>query len=162
MQMRRQCVVLAMSQQEAQQMLARLAQIAHCLRTQRYQVAHRFVHLVWHPDLGQLTRPQRLNQCHRVTPIGLHPVARSVWNQRCCHHVTTMPELSRPPPHPIAAGPGLVTIMQPLPALRQLPTQRPQRVRHVLDRPVKPNLGSCSALRNRHRDRLLVHIQTDK
>ena len=56
-------------------LLAVFAQIAHGLRTQPHQIAHRLVCLVRHSHRGQLSGPQRLRQHHRVPPVGLHPGA---------------------------------------------------------------------------------------
>jgi hypothetical protein len=73
-------------QQEALQMLARLAQHPYGRGPGADQVAHRLVCRVRHPDRGQLARPVQLGQAQRITPVGLHPVARLARDQGWRHH----------------------------------------------------------------------------
>ena len=96
----------AMAQQEAQQLLARLAQIPHRLRPQPPQVPHRLVCFVRHPE-RQLPGAQRLRQHHRVAPVGLHLVADLAREQRRRHHVAAVPEAGQLTLH-VAAGAGFV------------------------------------------------------
>ena len=49
--------VQAVAEQEAQEMLARLTQVAHRLRSQSHQIPHRLVRFVWDPHRRQLAGP---------------------------------------------------------------------------------------------------------
>jgi hypothetical protein len=73
-------------QQEALQVLACFAEHPHGGGPRPDQIAHRFVRRVRHPYGGQLARPMQLRQAQRITPIGLHPVARLARDQGRRHH----------------------------------------------------------------------------
>ena len=67
-------------------MLARLAEHPHGGGSGSDQVAHRLVRRVRHPNRGELARAVQLRQAQRITPVGLHPVARLARDQGRRHH----------------------------------------------------------------------------
>src|SRR5512134_358955 len=71
-----------MTKQERQQWLSFLAQIrCRCLARQA-EVTDRLVDGIWHPDRRQLAGAKQPRKRHRVTPVGLDPLARLPWDQR--------------------------------------------------------------------------------
>ena len=67
----RSVVVAAVAQQEARQLLTRLAQGAHCRLTCTNEITDRFVGLIRNPDRGQFTGAVQLGKIDRIPPIGL-------------------------------------------------------------------------------------------
>jgi len=71
----------SVTQQKRQQLLALAAKILRCGRARPDKIADRFVHRVRHPNRRQITGTQQPGQRRGITPIGLDPLARSLWHQ---------------------------------------------------------------------------------
>ena len=106
-----------MPQQEALQVLARLAEDPHGRGPRPDKIAHRLVRRIRHPDGGQFAGPMQLRQCHRITPVGLHPVARFARDQGRRHDHAGMTKPLELPLQAVAAWSRLVTEAQLLPGL---------------------------------------------
>ena len=74
------------AEQKRQQLLALAAKILRCRRARPDNIADRFMHRVRHPNRRQITGAQQSSQCHGVAPVGLDPLARSLWHQRGRDH----------------------------------------------------------------------------
>jgi hypothetical protein len=70
-----------MAQQQRQQLLTLAAQIPRRSLARPDEIAYRFMHRVRHPNRRQLTGRQKPCQRHRITPVGLDPVARFLRDQ---------------------------------------------------------------------------------
>ena len=68
-------VVPAVAQQEARQLLSRLAQGAHRRLTCTNDIADRFMGLIRNPDRGQFTGAVQLGKVDRIPPVGFDPLA---------------------------------------------------------------------------------------
>jgi hypothetical protein len=79
-------VMMAMTQQEAGELLARLQSRAHCRQSHARQIADRLVGWVWNPDRRQFTSPLQFGQVNCVPPVGLDPFAGHARNQRGSDH----------------------------------------------------------------------------
>ena len=66
---------MAVAQQEAGQLLARLTQGAHRRQTRTHEIADRLMGLIRNPDRGQFTGPVQLGEVDRIPPVGLDPLA---------------------------------------------------------------------------------------
>ena len=73
----RPVVVMAVAQQEAGQLLARLTQGAHRRQTRTHEIADRLMRLIRNPDRGQFTGPMQLGKVDRIPPVGLDPRHRA-------------------------------------------------------------------------------------
>jgi hypothetical protein len=65
-----------MLQHETTDLLAVHALSFDCRSARANQIAHRFMALVWDPYWRKFSRAKQLCQTHRVSPVGLYPVAR--------------------------------------------------------------------------------------
>ena len=102
----------------------------------------------------------KTRQVQRVTAVRLHPVARLARNQARRHHHAVVARRHKLPVHPVAAGTGLINEAQHFAMRTQLANQATQRRTLVGDlAPVHRLLPTRR--RNRHRDRLLVDVQTN-
>ena len=75
----------AMPQQKALQMLPRLAQHPDCRCPRPDQIPHRLMGCIRNQNGGQFAGTMQLRQHHRVSPIGLDPIAGLHRNQRGRH-----------------------------------------------------------------------------
>ena len=151
-----------MPQQEALQVLARLAEHPHGRGSRPDQVAHRLVRRVRHPNRGELAGPVQLRQAQRITPVGLHPVARLARDQGRRHHHAGVAEALELPLQAVAAGAGLVAEAQLPPIPGQPSRQLGDDLGPVREDPELPDLATPDALRDRHGDRRLVDVHADK
>lgn len=84
-------VVIAVTQQEAGQLLASLSQSAHRRLTCTDEIADRLVGLIRYPDRCQFTGAVQLGKVDRVSPVSLDPLVRLSRNQRWSNHGTIVP-----------------------------------------------------------------------
>jgi hypothetical protein len=90
----RSVVMTAVAQQEARQLLSRLAQGAHHRLTCPNEITDRFMRLIRNPDRGQFTGAMQLGKVDRIPPIGLDPLAWLSRDQRWGDDVSHSGELS--------------------------------------------------------------------
>src|SRR6516165_7458243 len=107
-------IVMPMAQQEAGQLLTRLAQGAHRRLTRTHQVAHRLMRLIRHPDRGQFTGAVQLGKLGRIPPVSLDPLARLPRNQRWGNHNTLVTGRGKLSVDAVAAGAGFLAEAQSL------------------------------------------------
>ena len=158
---RRSMVGMAMAQQKARQLLTGLTQTADGRKTRAYEIADRLMSRIRDPDRRQFARPMQLGQADRVPAVGLDPVSRFARDQRRSHDDALMPGEGQLPLNPIAAGSGLVAEPKRAPNARQLHRQCLHSRRRVRDLPILAHIASHARRGKRHRDRVLVHVQTD-
>jgi hypothetical protein len=60
--------------------------------TRTHQIAHRLMCFIWNPYWSQRVRAMQTHQAHRIAPIGLHPIAWTLGDERRRHHLAVMPE----------------------------------------------------------------------
>ena len=72
-------------------------------------------------------------QTDRIAPVGLHPLARLLQNERGRHHDALMPKALDLPVEPISGRPRLVAERQPPILSRKLPHKLRDRRPGVLD-----------------------------
>ena len=149
-------------QQKGRDMLALRAQIQHRRLARPCQIAHRLVTSVRHPDRREFVGTQQLCQAERVTPVGLHLVAWSLWNQRRRHHHAFEAQPLDLPVQSVAGRPCLVAERQPLVLAGKLPNELRRCGRRVLDLPKEPNLATPAGIRNRNRIPQLRRIDPDE
>ena len=82
----RAIVVMAVAQQEARQLLARLTKRAHRRQARTHQVADRLMRPVRNPDRGQFTSPMQFGEIDRIPPVGLDPLTGLAWDQEWSNH----------------------------------------------------------------------------
>jgi len=78
----RSVVMATVAQQEAGQLLTRLAQGAHCRLTRSDEITDRLVGLIRNPDRGQFTGAVQLGKINRIPPVSLDPLAWLSRDQR--------------------------------------------------------------------------------
>ena len=149
-------------QQQRQNLLAFGFEVVDRSLARPHQIPHRLVPRIRNPDRGQFARAQQLGQVERVAPIGLHPIARLLRDQRWRHHHTLVAEGLDQPMQPIARRPRLIAERQS-PMLRcKLLHQLARRRLRVLDLAEIPDFAVPPALRNGHRIAQLRCIDTHK
>jgi hypothetical protein len=117
---------------------------------------------VWHPYGGQLAGAQQLDQVQRVTPIGLHPIARLFRYQRWRNHNALMTEARELAVEPISGRPRLVAERQSLILSGKLAHQLRGRRASVVDLAEKANLARPTGIRNRNCIAQLRTIESHK
>jgi len=125
----------AVAQQEALQVLSRLASDAHRCRAGAHQVAHGLMRRIPNPDRGQLARPVQLRQHDGITAVRLHAVTSLHGDQRRRDDRAIVPQLDKLAVQAIATGPGLVAEMKPTADSAQLVDQFSYMVGPVQNRP---------------------------
>jgi hypothetical protein len=106
---------------------------------------------VGNPDRREIASAQLLDQTERIAPVGLHPLAGLLWNERGRHHHALVPKTLDLPIKPISGRPRLVAERQPPILGGKLPHKLRDRRSRVLDLAQKPNLTSATGVRNRNR-----------
>jgi len=159
---RRSAIVGATAQQKALQVLARPARHRHRGRARPDQIAHRLMRRVRQPDRRQFPRPMQRRRHHRITTVGLHPVARRHRDQGRCHHDAILPHPDRPAMPPVAAGTCFMAEMQTRSASRQRLNPLTDRVGPVRHHSKVAPLTTAPALRCCGCDRRPVDIQPDE
>jgi hypothetical protein len=114
-----------------------------------------------HPHRGQFTRPVQLGKVDRIPPVGLDPITGLARDQRRGDDDASVPCCAQVPLNAVAARPGLIAEPQFVPAAGQLRSQRRHRRGSIRDLAVLAHLTPLAGFGKRHRNRLLVHIQTD-
>nr|WP_211103768.1 hypothetical protein [Azospirillum argentinense] len=127
-------------QQEALQMLTRLAEHPNGCGPRPDQVAHRLVCAVRDPNSREVSGAVQLRQHHRIPAIGFHPVADLHRDQRRRHHDAVVPQVGQLPMQTVATGTGLVAEAQPPATLGQLFRQLGDLLRRVADASQLPHL----------------------
>ena len=102
-------VVPAVAQQEARQLLSRLAQGAHRSLTGSDEITDRLMGLIGHPDRGQFTGAVQLGKVDRIPPIGLDPLARLSRDQRWRDDSAFVSRSGELSPNAVTAWPGFIT-----------------------------------------------------
>lgn len=114
-----------------------------------HQVTQRLVCGVGHPHHGELSRPVTARQLLRISPVGLHSIARLRRNQARRHHLAAHAKLDKLPVQHVAARPRLVADSQFLDGT-QLLDELAYRVRPVWNRPKRPyrrfSIGTATAM----------------
>src|SRR5262249_9734473 len=100
------------------------------------------------------------DQIARIAPVGLHPIARLLRNERGRRHDAVVAERLDLPVQPIAGRAGLVAEHKPRILAGKLPHKLLGRRRAVLDLAQKPDLAIPTGLRNRHRVAQLRRIES--
>ena len=113
---------------------------------------------IGNPDRGQFSRPMQPGQHRRVAPVGLHPIARLLRDQRGSYHRAVMAEPAQQPVKAISAGTCLIAKMQSFAAPAQPLRQPNQKVGAVLDHTVISDLAASPLVGDRNRYRRFVHI----
>ena len=91
------------------------------------EITHRLVPRIRHPDRGQIAGAQQPGQGQRIAPIGLHPIAGLLRDQRRRHHDAVVAEALDQPIQPIAGRPGFIAERQPAMLRRKLLHQLARR-----------------------------------
>jgi hypothetical protein len=78
---RRAVIVLAVTQQEAGQLLAGLTKTANRRLARTDEIANRLVRLIGHRDRGQFTSAAQLGKVDRISSIRFDPLAWLAWDQ---------------------------------------------------------------------------------
>jgi hypothetical protein len=151
-----------MPEQEALQVLARLARDAHRRRPRPDQIAHRLMSLVGHPDRRQLARPMEFGQRDGIAAVGLHPIACLHRDERGGEDHAVVTQLDELPVDAVAAGAGLIAEMRRSPLAAQLLGQFADAIGAVGDRAPVAHFTASFPTRDRDRDRRLVDIQPDE
>ena len=138
-------------QQKRRDLLALRAQIYNRRLARPNEFPHRLMAFVRNPHRGEFPGAQQLHQAHRIAPVGLHPIARPLGNERRRNHQAVLPKALDLPVQPIACRPGLVTERQAGVLAGKLTYQLGGCRCTVLNLPNKANLTRPSGLRNRHR-----------
>src|SRR6516164_3905526 len=154
-------VMAALAQQKARKLLARPAHGMHRIETGAHQVAHRLMSGVRDPYRRQLARPIQSRQADRIPPIGLHPLAGSLWDQRGRDHDAVVLAGRQLTLNAVAAWPCLVAEPQLHPLTAALARQAIQGTRRVRNAAVLPDLAAGTTLGHRDDDALLVNIKSD-
>ena len=87
----------------------------------------------------------------RIAPIGLHPIARLLGNERRRHHNALVAQAGDLPVKAVPGRPRLVTKRHPAILGRKLAHQLGRRRRRVVDLAEKPHFARPPRFRNRHR-----------
>jgi hypothetical protein len=143
--------VQALPQQKRRHLLALAAQILHRHFTRPCQFTHRLVLRVGNPDRREIATTQLLDQTDRIAPVGLHPLARLLQNERGRHHQAFVPKALDLPVEPISGRPRLVAERQPVILSGKLLYQLGRRRRRVVDLTQEPHLARPSSFGNRNR-----------
>src|SRR6201997_5365689 len=157
----RAVVVPAVAQQEARQLLSRLAQGAHSRLTCTNEITDRLVGLIRNPDRGQFTGAVLLGEVDRIPSVGLDPLARLARDQRWRDDgafVSRFGELSL---NAVTAWSGFITEPQFSSRSSQLHGQRLQGSRCVWDLPMLAHFSPQARFGQRDRYRILVHVKAD-
>ena len=157
----RSVVVMTMAQQEAGKLLAGLTKCPHCGQTRPHQIADRLMCLVGNPHRRQFTSPMQLGEVDRISPIGLDPLARSAGNQRGSDYDAVVLRGCQLSLNAVTARSGFVAEPQLVAIACQLCNQRLHCSRRVRDLAILTHFIPFARLGERHRYRLLVHIQPD-
>ena len=146
-------------QQQRQHLLALGLEIVDRRRPRAREIAHRLVSRIRHPHRRQFARPQLPRQIERIAPVGLHPIARLLRNERRRHHNAVVAKPLDQTIQAVAGRPGLVAQRQLGVLAGKLLHQPHDRGLRRLDLAEKPNLPRATLLRNRHRIAQLRGIQ---
>ena len=117
--------------------------------------------LVGNPDRRQFTSPMQLGEVDRIPPVRLDPLAGLARDQRGSDHDAVVPRRGQLSLNAVAARSGLIAEPQLVAIARQLRSQRLHGSRRVRDLAILAHFTPLARLGERHRYRLLVHIQTD-
>jgi len=156
----RSVVVMALAQQEAGQLLARLAQSAHRRQARAHEITDRLMGLVGNPNRRQLASAVQPGEVGRIPPVGLDAVTGLAWDQRRSDHDTLMAALAQLTLDAVAARPSPIAETQ-FATATQPRSQCPQRSRCVRDLPMLAHFPPLARLGHRDRNRILVNIQAD-
>ncbi|CDM60156.1 hypothetical protein LPU83_pLPU83b_0161 (plasmid) [Rhizobium favelukesii] len=99
----------AVTQQERLNLLARLLQRVAGSLASPHQVADRLMAFIRNPDRRQFTRPVQACQAYGIPAVCLHPVARTLGNQRRCHHHAVVPQFDNLAIKTVAGRAGFIT-----------------------------------------------------
>ena len=132
----RPVVMAAVAQQEAGQLLTRLAQSAHRRLTCTNEITDRFMGLIGNPDRGQFTGAVQFGEIDRIPPVGLDPLAWLSRDQRWCDDGAFVSRSGELPLDAVATWSGFITEPQFSSRRRQLDNQRLQGSRRIGDLPV--------------------------
>lgn len=157
----RSVVVMALAQQEAGQLLARLAQSAHRRQARAHKITDRLMGLVGNPNRRQLASAVQPGKVDRIPPVGLDAVTGLARDQRRSDHGTSVPALGQLPLNAVAARAGLITKPQLAAAAAESCSQRLQGNWGVRDLSMLAHFPPLARLGHRDRDRILVNIQAD-
>src|SRR6516225_9690873 len=106
-------IVQALPQQKRRYLLALASQILHRHFTRPREITHRLVTRVGNPDRSEIASAQLFDQTDRIAPVGLHPLARLLQNERGRYHHALVPKSLDLPVEPISGRPCLVAKRQP-------------------------------------------------
>src|SRR4029077_10118342 len=154
-------VVPAVAQQEARQLLSRLAQGAHRRLTCTNEITDRFMSLIRNPHRGQFTGAVQFGKIDRTPPVGLDPLAWLSRDQRWRDDGALVPRYGELSLNAVAAWSGLITEPQFSSRRSQLHGQRFQGSRCVGDLPMLAHFSPQARFGQRDRDRVLVHVKAD-
>src|SRR4029079_12226263 len=155
-------IMQATPQQERRDLLALAAQILNRRAPCPAQITHRLVTFIRNPDRRQIAGAQLLRQTERVAPVGLHPVARLLWDQRRRNHNALMTQALDLPIEPIPSRTRLVAERQPLISGGKLLHQLGCRYSGIVDLAAKPHLTRTSGVRDRDCIAQLRRIKSDE
>lgn len=148
-------------QQQRRDLLALGALVTHRRTAGAGEVAHRLVVRVRHPHRGQIAGAQLPGQRQRIPPIGLHPIAGLVRDQRRRHHDAVVAQVLDLPIQPVAGRSGFIGERQRGVFLCQPARQLRGRGRRVVDLAEIADLAVPSCLCDRHRVPQLRCVQCD-
>jgi hypothetical protein len=151
----------AVAQQEARQLLSRLAQGAHRRLTCTNDIADRLMGLIRNPDRGQFTGAVQLGKVDRIPPVSLDPLARLARDQRWSDHGTVVPHSGELPLNAVTAWSGFITEPQFSSRRGQLHGQRLQDSGRIGDLPMLAHFSPQARFSQCDRYRILVHVKAD-
>jgi hypothetical protein len=152
---------MAMAQQKPGQLLADLPQRTHRGLTRTHEIADRLMGLVRDPDRRQFTGAVQLGEVDRIPPIGLDPLTGFARDQRRRDDDAFVIHRRELPLDAIATRSGFVAKPQCAAPTCELGHQCLQGGGGVRDFAILTNFPPLARLGQRHRDRILVHIQPD-
>jgi len=154
-------VVPAVTQQEAGQLLSRLAQGAHGRLTCTNEITDRLVGLIRNPDRSQFAGAVQLGKVDRIPPVGLDPLAWLSRDQRWRNDGALVSRFGELSLNTVTAWSGFITEPQFSSRRSQLHGQRLQGSRCVGDLPMLAHFSPQARFGQRDRYRILVHVKAD-
>jgi hypothetical protein len=127
-----------------------------------HKVAHRFVALVGDPHRRELPGAQQSGQCHRVTAVGLHPLAGLPWDERWCHHRAGLTQVGDEPMQMVAGWSGLVAEVRTTMLGCNAPDQAAHALVRRLDFADVAHFPTAPTIRDRNRVAHLCDIDPDE
>jgi hypothetical protein len=127
------------------------------------EIPHGLICRFGHIKARQLPRPEEPRQLVGIPPVGLDPLARLAWHLRWADQYTVQSVRAQAAAQGKSPRPGFGAQLQSRPGMGGL--EFFDQLEHVVmfpaENPVTPHLGRIRR-RQRHGDRVVVHVQADE